>query len=190
MSLFTYNRDIPDAPNNPSNDQPKMKTNTNSTDDLIAVDHVSFNDTPGGTHLQSTYSSKNTPAAQIDPQSVVYTTNGTASTRAELNFINQSGTYRLSSLKAFGVFTTVAGAGPALPVALDMGINVVSITKTNAIYTINLTPNAVQGTTVIVFLNNSNDNSLTWSYALDTLSITTSSPASAGIKISFVIMQM
>lgn len=47
---FTYNRDIPDAPNNPSNDQPLMKTNTNSTDDLIAVNHYSFNVANGGKH--------------------------------------------------------------------------------------------------------------------------------------------
>jgi len=47
---FTYNRDIPDAPNNPSADQPDMKINTNSIDDLIAVDHVSFNTLNGGYH--------------------------------------------------------------------------------------------------------------------------------------------
>jgi len=51
MGLFTFNRDIPDAPNNPSVDQPKMKVNTNSTDSLIAVDHYSFNvNTIGGYH--------------------------------------------------------------------------------------------------------------------------------------------
>lgn len=52
MTLFTYNRDIPDGPHNPSSDQPLMKKNTNNTDDLINVDHVSFNDTqwPNGYH--------------------------------------------------------------------------------------------------------------------------------------------
>lgn len=52
MPNFTYNRDIPDAPNNPSNDQGPMKVNTNSTDDLINEDHYSFNDTNGGLHKQ------------------------------------------------------------------------------------------------------------------------------------------
>ncbi len=49
---FIYNRDIPDGPHNPSADQPLMKENTNSTDNLIAVDHYSFNLANGGKHKQ------------------------------------------------------------------------------------------------------------------------------------------
>lgn len=52
MPNFTYNRDVPDGPNNPSDDQPDMKINTNSTDDLIAVDHYTFNNNKGGHHKQ------------------------------------------------------------------------------------------------------------------------------------------
>lgn len=44
MPNFTYTRDIPDGPHNPSVDQPDMKTNNNSIDDLIEIDHYSFND--------------------------------------------------------------------------------------------------------------------------------------------------
>lgn len=54
MVLFAYNRDIPDAPNNPSVDQPDMLANTNSIDDLLAVDHYSFNTPTGGIHKQVT----------------------------------------------------------------------------------------------------------------------------------------
>lgn len=50
MPNFDYNRDIPDGPNNPSADQPRMKTNTNSTDDIIDVDHYSFGENNGGLH--------------------------------------------------------------------------------------------------------------------------------------------
>src|SRR4030095_2247930 len=49
---FSYTLNIPDAPNNPSVDQPNMKVNTNSIDDLLDVDHVSFNDNNGGIHRQ------------------------------------------------------------------------------------------------------------------------------------------
>lgn len=49
---FSYTKDIPNAPNNPSKDQPNMKVNTNSTNDLIAVDHFSFNVANGGKHEQ------------------------------------------------------------------------------------------------------------------------------------------
>lgn len=47
---FDYTRDIPDGPHNPSNDQPNMKINTNSIDNLLAVDHVSFNSVDSGKH--------------------------------------------------------------------------------------------------------------------------------------------
>lgn len=50
MPTFTYNRDIPFSSNNPSDDQPNMLTNTNNTDDIIAVDHNSFNVPNGGWH--------------------------------------------------------------------------------------------------------------------------------------------
>lgn len=62
MPFFTYNRDVPDAPNNPSVDQPDMKTNTNNTDDLIFVDHFSFNVNTGGTHKKVTLTDAAAPA--------------------------------------------------------------------------------------------------------------------------------
>lgn len=50
MTNYTYTADIPDAPNNPSNDQGPMKTNTNSINSIIGEDHYSFNDNLGGQH--------------------------------------------------------------------------------------------------------------------------------------------
>ncbi len=50
MTNVIYNRDIPDGPNNPSQDQPKMKTNTNSLDSLISIDHIGFGNNQGGYH--------------------------------------------------------------------------------------------------------------------------------------------
>jgi len=44
MSNIAYNRDIPNAPNNPSNDQPLMKINNNAIDSILKVDHHGFND--------------------------------------------------------------------------------------------------------------------------------------------------
>lgn len=70
MPLFTYNRDIPDGPNNPSVDQPKMKTNTNSTDEIIDVDHYSFNDNSGGLHRQVNLVNEASPS--ILGNSVIY----------------------------------------------------------------------------------------------------------------------
>lgn len=78
MPFFSYNRDIPFASNNPSDDQPDMQTNTNSIDDLIEVDHFSFEDANGGYHQKSTYVAGGNPgsvsgAAQIFAKAVTYT---------------------------------------------------------------------------------------------------------------------
>jgi hypothetical protein len=50
VNNFTYIRDIPDGPNNPSNDQPNMKTNNNSIESTIKMDHVGFNKDNSGYH--------------------------------------------------------------------------------------------------------------------------------------------
>lgn len=50
MTNFNYTRNIPNPPNNPSQDVPNMQINTNSVDDLINVDHFSFLQSNGGSH--------------------------------------------------------------------------------------------------------------------------------------------
>lgn len=64
MGTIPYNANIPDGPDDPSVDQPKMKENTNSINQIIGVDHFSFgsaavppNIGPDGWHKQSTYPS-------------------------------------------------------------------------------------------------------------------------------------
>jgi hypothetical protein len=52
MTQYTYIRDIPNGPNDPADDQPNMKINTNSTDSIFAEDHYSFNVPDGGFHKQ------------------------------------------------------------------------------------------------------------------------------------------
>lgn len=47
---LTYTTGIPDTPNNPSNDQPNMKVNTNSINSWVQVDHHGFGDNLGGYH--------------------------------------------------------------------------------------------------------------------------------------------
>lgn len=109
---FTFNTNIPAANNNPSVDQPDMLTNNQSTDALLAVDHVSFNALNGGQHKQVTFNNRNVPGAQTDPQAVLYTntvmatsTNtASASTVSEMFYINQNSTYPISMIKAFGTF--------------------------------------------------------------------------------------
>lgn len=63
---FNYTRDIPDGPHNPSSDQPPMKVNTNAIDDILAVDHVSFNAANGGIHKQVNMANEASPTRLAD----------------------------------------------------------------------------------------------------------------------------
>lgn len=75
MPNFTYTRDIPDGPHNPSVDQPDMKTNTNSTDDIFEINHYSFNDNLGGYHKPvNIVNSVSTPVNPAGVGSTLYST--------------------------------------------------------------------------------------------------------------------
>lgn len=64
---FSFNTNIPAAPNNPSVDQPDMLTNNQSTNNLLAVDHISFNTAGGGQHKQVTFNGNNVPTPPVNP---------------------------------------------------------------------------------------------------------------------------
>lgn len=140
-----YNLNIPDAPNNPSDDQPKMQENTNSIDSLVAIDHYTFADATAGQHKQITLAGKNAAGAQTDPVSVIYSGSGTASTVAQLNYRNQNGIFPLSCVRAWAYST-----GGAVPV-FTQNVNVSTIARTAAgKYTVTLTANAVSSNSFAV----------------------------------------
>lgn len=72
MPLFAYNLNIPAGPNNPSNDQPLMQTNTNSINSIIGVDHFNFGTGNDGLHQQVNLVAEASPALQGNL--VLYTT--------------------------------------------------------------------------------------------------------------------
>lgn len=191
---ITFNTGIPAANNNPSLDQPEMLQNNISTDAILAIDHVSFNSSGvapngvSGTHLQVTFNGKNTPGAQTDPQSVLYTANGTASTKAEMFFKNGDGTFLVSPIKAFGSFITQAGAG-VIGAITSYNVNTItSVGGATSQFIVALTPGAVNGTNVAVFLNlGDNTGSILWTYAANTLTIT--APTTTR-RVSFAILQV
>ncbi len=149
---ISYNLDIPDGPNNPSNDQPKMKTNTNSINTWTSIDHVKFDSAPAGTHKQTTFSSKNVPGAQTDPSSVLYTDNGTASTVAQLFFRNQNGIFQASPIKAWASVDGATGA-----IIASQSSNVSGVVRNSAgNYSVTLTTNAVNSDKFAVLLSYQN----------------------------------
>jgi len=100
MPLYAYNRDIPDGPNNPSDDQPDMQQNTNSIDDLIDEDHYAFNDANGGLHKQQRMVAGSLPAGRAVGLGTIYAKSVTRSavTSTEAFFVpdNTSDEYQLT----------------------------------------------------------------------------------------------
>jgi len=64
---IAYNLGIPNAPDNPSTDQPNMKTNNDNIATYVSVDHVAFNTAGSGQHNQVTFNANNPPASPTTP---------------------------------------------------------------------------------------------------------------------------
>jgi len=76
---ITYNNNIPNAPNNPSNDQPLMFVNTNSISTFLAVDHVGFgvSGATNGYHNMSSYAVQGSPPTAVNSAARVFSQNVT-----------------------------------------------------------------------------------------------------------------
>jgi hypothetical protein len=163
--MFTFNSNIPAAANNPSNDQPVMLANNVSNAGIWDVDHIGFNADEGGTHLQVTLSSKNTPSSPTDPESVVYTANGTSSPVAQLFYINQNATFHASAMRAWG-YANTAG------IIASQSVNITSVVRNFAgQYTITMPANVVSSSNYAVFVSATTSASvgaLLWSYTIST----------------------
>ena len=194
--VIAYTKNIPDAPNNPSADQPAMKVNTNSIDTIIAVDHYTFADASSGTHKQVTLSGKNSAGAQTDPSSSIYTASGTASTVADLQYRNQNGIFPLSTIRAWGTFAGATGT-----IISSQSVNVTSVVRNSAgTYTITLTANAVNSANIAVLLSSTasgSSTSISATYNVTgtgTFQILTRAPASGALQdctaVTFVVMQL
>lgn len=104
---FPYVLGVPTPPHDPSEDVTAMQSNTNTIGDWVEIDHVGFNSSTGGTHLQVTFSSNNVPSVPTTPP-VLFTNNdafsvpqlfyytGTASqSSGQYNVVNVNGSTML-----------------------------------------------------------------------------------------------
>ncbi len=190
MTMFTYIRDIPATPNDPSVDQPKMQINNNSIDDILEVDHVSFETANGGTHKKVTYIAKVTPAIPTDPVSIGHTDDGLANVaHPQLYWTNSQGTFPQSAIRAFGSFTTGA-ADPNLSNYMNVNDPVIGVGTT---FTVTLSSSTiVNGDNVVVLLTATNAvifPSLRYTFTNPTLTLTLNS-VSTGTTINFLILQI
>jgi hypothetical protein len=94
-SNFTYTTGIPNGPDNPSNDQPIMQTNTNSINSLIDTDHIGFNTNFGGAHnqVQMPFTASGVPSGLFGIGFVtLYSKIGVTVNEGELWFVRAAGT--------------------------------------------------------------------------------------------------
>lgn len=192
MSSFVYNNGVPAANDNPSDDQPDMLTNAQSIQSILAVDHVGFNTANGGTHLQVTITSNNTPSTPVNPSSVIFTDAGTdiggVNSNSQVLFTNAVGTYLLSCIRAFGSFTSSPGAVSSFNNAFPSNM---TISGSVSSYTITLPANLVTGNNIVVLLSSTGSNSSfipTWSFTNPTLTISNVQSSVSRI-VSFLILQ-
>ena len=138
MSTFTYTVNLPVSTNSPSVDQPNMTVNNQSAAGIWDIDHIGFNNAQGGWHQQVTFNNNNVPSTPADPQSIVYTDSGTASTDAQLHWKNANMTLPVSPIKGAGWYTQSGGS-----VTTIQSFNVTSVVRNSTgVYTVTL-PSAV-----------------------------------------------
>jgi hypothetical protein len=192
--VFPYiiNTNIPDAPNDPADDQPIMKQNYANIAGFLAVDHVAAGTNPGaGFHAKVTINDVAAPAAPIDPVSVMYTAAGTASTVADLRFRNANAIFPISALKACCVFVPdTAGVG-TFYVPLNQ-FNIATIQKTIGLtYTVTFTTNAVNSVDFIPTITVQNGAGVTYTTAANSIIIvTTAGIQSSQSRISLLIHEI
>lgn len=185
---------IPDAPDDPADDQPKMKQNYANIASYLAVDHVAAGAVGNGFHKQVTYNSENVPGSLTDPISVSYTNNaqsmaeavGSASNIAQNFFKSQNGNFPLSAIKAFGYFVPTGAAGNIAPLNSFNIVNPIVATGISGnTLTITLASSTVVNSNNVVVLLNP---VVPYTFNNPNLVLTPSTPVPT--KVSFVILQI
>lgn len=154
MTVFPFNVTVPAANNNPSADQNPMRINNVSTNDILAVDHITFEAENGGTHKQTAFSQFSLgtlPPAITSPQpSVAYPAAGVAAnTVSQYYFRNFLGNFLLSSMRAYALCNGVAGG-----IVASQQFNVVSVIRTGTgQYTVTLVANSTSTINYSVFIS-------------------------------------
>jgi hypothetical protein len=133
MSYLDYNTGVPATNDNPSNDQPSMLTNTQSSAAIWDIDHYGFQDPNGGIHQQTTFPGFASPATPVDnAASVAYPAAGIAdTTHAQYYFETNQNSFLLSGLRGFINFTSsITPVPPTYPfgqVTINNQYNVASV---------------------------------------------------------------
>jgi len=180
---------IPDAPNDPADDQPLMKQNFININSYLQVDHIAAGAPGNGFHKEVTFYNKNPAALPVDPTSVLYTADGTASTVADMRFRNANGIFPVNAIRACVQFVgdSASIAGAALPTTNNINVDKVERVVSD-LYKITLTSGATTGTNFMVFILK-NATSATSSYTIAANSITSITVAT-GVTCNVLVVQI
>ena len=183
--MINFNVNIPNPPNNPSNDVSLMQENTNAENSIWQVDHLGFNVNNSGTHLQNTFIGFATPPTPSGIGSVAFPSAGIIdNTHGQYYFKNALATFPLSAIRAFATFPAT-GVSPVPSVSYNVS-SIAIIGGTT--FTATLATNAVTGNNIAVFLSNTLQAATSWTFSNPTLMVT--SATISGQNISFLIMQI
>lgn len=185
---FIFISSIPTASSIPSQDQNTLRTNAQSIQGLIAVDHVGFNAAvnTGGRHNQVTYNALQNPATPTDPVCILFPKNDSFNHPNQF-FINSQGTFLLSCVKAFGSFVCTSGNANISPInSFNISTTIAKPGPGQVTYVVTLTGNAVTGNNVVVLANSSSaSTAIGYSFSSGILTLI----ADASSIVSFVILQ-
>lgn len=191
MTTYSFDPSVPASSHTPAQDQPTMQTNNQSIQDLIGVDHVTFEVANGGTHLQQTYYSNQSPLIGA-ALAIAYPgtrpsgyANSTGGSETNTYLVNQLGTLPCSIIKAGGTFATTSTSGA---ISFQSSFNCSAISSNGSgTYTITLA-GVTTGNNIIVSISRSVGLAPNWSYTNPTLTI--SSAGTNGSLVSFIILQV
>lgn len=147
---IAYDPTIPSTGGRPSAQYLDIRDNFASIQTLIDIDHVDFSSPNYGKHAQVTLANVTSPGAQSNPQSVIYSKPGIASTGiSDVTFKNQNGVFVLDLIRAFVKFDNNGN------ILSSQSMNVTSVTKVIGINAVDIVfdPNAVVGQTFSVFVS-------------------------------------
>lgn len=211
---YPINTTIPNQNNDPADDVGPINTNFVNINSYLLQDHVEAGSAGNGFHEQVTYFTENIPAIlPTDTTSIAFTANaqtgsstpgtvmtglaiGAASAIAQNFLANQNAVFPLSSIRAFGNFTTLALTGVSQVVTASNAFNVSSISGIKiagvSTYIITLKANCTIGNNVIVipFFNaNALTSQPTYTFAGGVLTLK-NSDSTAGVLFNFIVLQI
>lgn len=199
MPAITYNLNVPNPPNNPSQDVTPMQTNTNSINQWNGVDHYEFANDFAGWHSQLSFpawGSSTVPTGTADQGAVAYTAAGMSdATTSDLYFKTSKGTFLINPIRAFCVFSSLGAAGNITPSNYsNISGNIVqsSTGAFNTNWTITLNSNTTTSDNACILMYNNSLASLLYTFSANVLVIRNASPLvtiPAGTAFSIVILQ-